>query len=344
MTFILSHTPTDFAEDRSHRPYPTSDESNSEIELVDTANSFQEVVPEVCSLVRSSEQGEITHSPATEPRFSGINTQLDVVPAVATTEQLETLPADILEALGEAKGKLEVLGPKIQEEVSERWGRIMTEGLNKDQKRILLDKLLVPENFTLVKAPKLNPEIGAVLSESARNRDKHLERSQHHLGLGIAGLTNVISTLIGGDLEKLDIIKKLSEVNQVLIDLHFENTVNRRRLITPILDKKFLSIVQDTKRDSFLFGETLGEKIKASKTVEKSGLQIKKSENKEPFASKKYSQLQGNWRGPPRRAQRGGRSERARNRTFYQTSRRTGPPTGRDQTSKAFPRTSTKNQ
>ncbi|KAG6438994.1 hypothetical protein O3G_MSEX000392 [Manduca sexta] len=198
--------------------------------------------------------------------------------------------------------------------------------MNKDQKKGLMEKILVPENFQLVKASKLNPEIAAVLIESTKNRDKRLEKAQNHLGLGIASLTNLIAFLIEKDMDKLEIIKGLSEANQILLDLHFENTLNRRKLITYSLDKKKnLDIVQEVQRDSMLFGENLTEKIKASKSAEKSGLQIKKTN--EASTSSNIKNQQGNRKGPPRQAQCGVKRGGARNRPTYQPARRPTPTT-----------------
>lgn len=241
------------------------------------------------------------------------------------------LSSDFLNILGDSKVKEIPLGPKIPEEVSKRWGRILVDGLNRDQKKELLSTILIPENFQILKAPLLNQEIASVMTESSRNRDKRLERAQNHLGVGIAGLTDLMTSLMEGkNVDKLEMVKKLSEVGQILLDLHYENTVNRRMLIIPTLDKKFLTMTQDVKRDSYLFGEALGEKIKATKAAERSGLQIRNPTNIGPQASgpKKYTN-QGNWRGPPRQqGQRAVRQGGNRPRTSNPLPKRpTQPPT-----------------
>lgn len=280
--------------------------------------------------------GETPHLPGLVSTGSAADTlpttsssqQNTSAPAVMSTDipaPIPCLPDSILEVLGDPKGKQEVFGPKIPEEISKRWGRILCEGLNKDQKKALTEKIQAPENFQLVKEPKLNPEIAAVMTESTRNRDKRLEKAQSQLGMGISALTVLTSSLIERDIDKIEVIKSLSEINQLLLDLHFENTLNRRKLITYTLDKKFLEIVQEVKRDSLLFGENLADKIKASKTAEKSGLQIKKTNAAEASTSKKPTYQQGNWRGPPRHAQRGNRQGGAKSRPAYRSTRRPAP-------------------
>lgn len=91
-------------------------------------------------------------------------------------------------------------------------------------------------------------------------------------------------------------MKKLSDTSQIFLDLHYENTKHRRKLITTSLDKKFSAAISDVKRDEFLFGVDLGVKIKATKTAEKSGLQIKR----QTMSAATTSRQQVNWKGPPR--------------------------------------------
>lgn len=226
------------------------------------------------------------------------------VPIITVSEPLlepppqSDVPDEILEMLGQAKNLEEKLGNKIPIEISERWGKILLDGLAKEQKEALKDKMLIPENFLLVRAPKLNPEISAVLTEPAKNRDKRLEHSQNQLGSGIAGLVNLTKDLIQSEVPKLQVIKQLSEVAQILLNLHYEETINRRKLVLPLLDKSFWQTTQGVKRDTFLFGDKLGETIKTSKDIEKSGQQIKK-----PVALQQRFQrkpMSGNLRFPPR--------------------------------------------
>ncbi|XP_049872028.1 uncharacterized protein LOC126370937 [Pectinophora gossypiella] len=210
------------------------------------------------------------------------------------------VPQEILSVLGVAKISERPLGEKIPSEISERWGNILLDGLTKEHKVTLIEKMLVPENFTLAHAPKLNPDVAAVLSEAAKNRDKRLEKSQNQLGSGLAGLVNLTKDLINTDLEKLETIKRISEIAQVLLDLHHDETNNRRKLIVPLLDKRFWSTIQGVKRDSFLFGERLSESIKNTKDIERSSQQIKKSAPPQQSFQRKNTTFSGNYRAPPR--------------------------------------------
>lgn len=308
-------------------PYPSDYGSTKEPETIDL---YESDIENDLQSVATVAEVQIS-KPSQEIQDTG------VIHTDSTVEDQPTvipLSSDFLNVLGDSKIKEIPSGPKIPEEVSKRWGRILLDGLNKDHKKELLATTLIPENFQLLKAPLLNQEISSVMTESSRNRDKRLERAQNHLGVGIAGLTNLMSSIMqGAEIEKLEMVKKLSEVGQILLDLHYENTLNRKMLITPTLDKKFLTMTSDVKRDSFLFGENLGDKIKATKAAERSGLQIRNPSNIGPQASgpKKYTN-QGNWRGPPRQqGQRAVRQGGNKQRTFNQPPKRAAqaPPSDR---------------
>ncbi|KAL4716492.1 hypothetical protein ACJJTC_015920 [Scirpophaga incertulas] len=261
----------------------------------------------------ASQDGHVAIDAQNQEELAGVNQLASVVTVPVTIpcsvedptpiipdviENVPTVPAEILLALGEAKKSEEGIGKKIPVEISERLGKILIEGLTKEQKEALLTKILIPENFQMARAPKLNAEVAAVLTESAKNRDKRLQKSQNQLGTGIAGLVNLIADLIEGQINNTEVIKRISEVNQILLDMHHEETMNRRRLIIPLLDKSFWNIIHGVKRDEFLFGDNLNENIKVSKIIEKAGQQIKKpitaSTSKKPF------QQQGNLQRPPR--------------------------------------------
>ncbi|XP_063374345.1 uncharacterized protein LOC134662592 [Cydia amplana] len=280
--------------------YPHNPGSEDEVPLIpwsDSEHSIPDTTPKSVVMQPAPIAGPALNSDAP----SNVNEPVSADPDISNkTDTSPTLPPDILEALGDPKGKEEIYGPKIPDEISKRWGRVLVDGLEKDVKHKLPEKHLIPDNFRLAKAPILNPEIISVLNESVRYRDKLLEKEQNQLGLGISELTNLASAVIKENLDKVEILKKLSEASQIFLDLHHDQTTRRRKLITTTLDKKFVNIISDVKRDTYLFGENLGEKIKATKTAETSGLQVKRKDvNAVASTSRKYPN-QGNWRGPPR--------------------------------------------
>lgn len=94
----------------------------------------------------------------------------------APSDARASLPAHSLEALGDQKLETRCLDLKyLQDAISERWGRVLVDGLTKEQKQTMHDKMLIPENFIMVKAPVLNPEIIPALSAYVKTRDRLLE-------------------------------------------------------------------------------------------------------------------------------------------------------------------------
>ncbi|CAG9110161.1 unnamed protein product [Plutella xylostella] len=228
------------------------------------------------------------------------------------------LDPDILLALGEASEDTPQYGEKIHDNLARLWLPILRKGLDKEAKQKLMKQFLIPNNCSLLHAPKLNPELSAFASEATRSKDKRVEAVQQQLGLGITALNKGLSLLLEPDHDKVQAIKYLSDSSRLLCDLHFIETEARKKFVTPGLDRSFLSVIQGVDRDEMLFGSKLPEKIKASKAIEKQGLQIKKvtaaapkatsSTSSQPSTSNYRGRPQGNWNYPSRYpSARGGR-------------------------------------
>ncbi|KAL0820918.1 hypothetical protein ABMA28_005578 [Loxostege sticticalis] len=253
------------------------------------------------------------------------------------------LNPDVLAALGEAVADVPKFGPKIHENLSQLWMPILKKGMDKELKDKLLKQNPAPENCSLLQAPKLNPEILAAVSDSARFRDKRIETVQQQLGAGITALNKGLELLLENDNDRLIAVKHLSDSCRILCDLHFVETEARKKYVTPGLDKSFLTIIQEIDRDDMLFGNKLPEKIKASRAIEKQSLQIKKpapavkSAILAPQPSTSQYRPSGNWRGPPRypSSNRGGRGGQKKTAP---PSRRTAPavPQAKTSTSTQF--------
>ncbi|XP_073941298.1 uncharacterized protein [Choristoneura fumiferana] len=233
------------------------------------------------------------------------------------------LAPEMLQALGDPSDDTPAYGPDIHEKLAQRWLPILKKGMPKDAKEQLLKEYSIPGNCKLLRAPTLNAEISAAVAETVRSRDKKIQAKQEQLGLGISAINRAMNTLLTSD-DKVQAVKILSDGCRILSDLHFVETQVRTKLITPGLDKAFLSVIQDQDRDETLFGEKLSEKIKASKVIEKQGLQIKKSSVQKPATSNSSSsglrpRQQGNWSGPPRfpSSSRGGHTSTYRTMTPY---------------------------
>lgn len=235
--------------------------------------------------------------------------------AIPEPQTEPNLDPEILSALGDTTDETPKFGEKIHTNLAQRWLPILKKGLPKETKDQLFKEYLVPDNCQLLQAPKLNVEIAAAVAESVRIRDKKIESAQQQLGVGVAAINKAMTLLLTND-DKIQAIKYLGDGCRILSDLHYNETKARIKLLTPGLAKPFLNVIQDCERDETLFGNKISDTIKASKVVEKQGLQIKKpniaTNHKSVAASSQPStsraQYQGNWTGPSRfSTSRGGR-------------------------------------
>ncbi|XP_060802363.1 uncharacterized protein LOC132903805 [Amyelois transitella] len=231
-------------------------------------------------------------------------------------QPLSSLDPDILMALGEPAQEEVAYGEDIHPDLAQRWAPLLRKGLvEKEQKDKLLKEYAIPKNCKLFRAPLLNPEINAAVSEFARARDKKIENGQQQLGIGLTAINRAMTVLLTSD-NKIQAIKYLSDACRILSDLHAAESQTRKKSLTQGLEKSFLNLIQDTDRDETLFGADLPDKIKASKAIEKQGSQIKKPDNKlAPGSStSRPTRSQGNSKGPSRSvASRGGRGTSRRN-------------------------------
>lgn len=253
--------------------------------------------------------------PTQEPALDDLEPQLD---------------PEILSALGEATDQGPIWGQEIHSNLSQLWLPLLKKGMTKEAREKILKEYVIPSNCMLLQAPKLNIEISAAVAEMVRIRDKKVETMQQQLGSGITAISRAMTSLLTNDNNKIEAIKTLSDACRILCDLHCSETQARIKMVTPGLTKSFLNIIQDSERDETLFGNTLPDKIKAAKTVEKQGLQIKKTGPATRSSTVCQSQnlparqqLQGNWAGPSRYpTNRGGRGGHRR----YPTSTRRSAP------------------
>lgn len=234
------------------------------------------------------------------------------------------LDPELLAALGESTSDTPEFGDEIHENLATLWLPLLKKGLPKENKEKILKENLVPKNCRLLQAPKLNAEISAAVSDMVRNRDKKLSTQQQQLGAGITAVNKAMTTLLTSD-DKTKTLKCLSDGSRILSDLHYDLTSYRAKLITPCLDKTFLRVLQDTERDETLFGNTLAEKIKASKTIERQGHQIKRTNPAVKPPTTFRFPYSGNSMGPPRYPFPSNRGGRGGPRRPAPTTRRTFP-------------------
>ncbi|XP_063547123.1 uncharacterized protein LOC134754719 [Cydia strobilella] len=263
---------------------------------------------------------------------SDAHVQEDLVPAETNTNDEiavinEDFDHDLLRALGEFEAETVEWGDNIHEDIAKHFQHILLNGLKKEAKEELHKKYLFPKNVPFSKAPTLNPEIAAMLTEASRNRDNRILAKQQQIGKALSGLGKAMTSLLKKEPNIAEAKRTLSDVGKLVADAHFAETETRRSDVIPLVDKSLIDPFKDRKRDSFLFGEKLGDLVKSSRGIKKTGQLIQAA----PTASASSSGL--NWRPPSSRPrpQRGGqlpypgRGGGLRGYSYYQPRRRAPP-------------------
>lgn len=242
-------------------------------------------------LISTAVEPEATASTSTDP---------EPTTSTSTNPEPESIDPELLQALGEFVPESMEWGDDINDNLAKILEPILKSGLKKEVKEELHKKYLLPRNCPLSKPPILNPEIAAVLQDSAKSRDAKLLHKQDQLSRTLSVLGKTITGILTKSLETTTTLKLLSDAIKLIADSHFTETETRRILITPMLEKSFIESFKDRKRDSHLFGDKLSEFIKSSTGIRKTGQLIQ--------AVPAYSQNL-NWKGPsPRQQQRNPRA------------------------------------
>lgn len=167
-----------------------------------------------------------------------------------------------------------------------------------------------------MKAPELNPEIKAAISSQILKRDDRLALKQQQLGTSISVIAEALSLSLaeeeGGNYQ---CIKLLSDAGRLLCDIYHSETLTRKDLVSINLNKDIRETLSDGTTGQYLFGESLEERLKTAKSLEKS---IQELRPVKPKVTKKTVQHL-NSKGPSRQT-RGARGGYQYKRTPYQRS------------------------
>ncbi|KAI8423704.1 hypothetical protein MSG28_012736 [Choristoneura fumiferana] len=189
---------------------------------------------------------------------------------------VQDLEQDILDILGDDPSTGNPYGENLHKDIASRWQNILVNGLNKDN-RITLQKLYLPaENCPYMTAPKLNAEIKAALTEVNNKKDIYSQSRQNQLTSCLAAIGKVLNIALAKNQNiPQDIIKPLSDAGRLLCDYHHKESLSRRYATMNSLSKETKDVLKNTKIDEFLFGSDLAEKLKTSKAISKSGLEMR---------------------------------------------------------------------
>ncbi|XP_063535348.1 uncharacterized protein LOC134745286 [Cydia strobilella] len=217
--------------------------------------------------IEFDDASEITDTTCTSPGYTANGQDKEIKENVTEGD----FDPSLLQELGIVEADPIEFGDDLQVDVAARFQKILLEGLKKEKKEELLKKYPFPKNVPLAKSPSLNPEIGAMLAEACKLRDKRLLTKQDQLGKALSALGKALTGLLKRTPDIPDIIRTLNDAGIMLADSHYVETDTRRSVIMPLIDKSFVETFKDRKRDTFLFGEKLGELVKDSRGIKKTG-------------------------------------------------------------------------
>lgn len=188
----------------------------------------------------------------------------------------------MLSILGYTSTPTKTVTPPIQNEVALSWTNILQRGLEEEDRSAIQHRYLPPENCSLLEAPKLNLEVSSAIREVVARRDKKISDLQNQIGSALSALGQALTSLLKeADQEKnMSLIQNISDASRLLLDFHCKQSKSRRELITIDLKKEVKETLSNVQVDGWLFGDKLGDRIKASKEVERSGWELKSSKPK----------------------------------------------------------------
>lgn len=133
--------------------------------------------------------------------------------ATPTADQnILTLDPDILQLLGEDPTNQRNYGDSLHKDIASRWTHILVNGLSKETQMELMKCYLPPENCPSMKAPKLNLEIKAALSDVNIKKDLYSQSKQNQLASSLAAKGRALNwALLSNNTVPQDIIKSLSD-------------------------------------------------------------------------------------------------------------------------------------
>lgn len=140
----------------------------------------------------------------------------------------------------------------------------------------------------------------AAISELALKRDKAIEAKQKLLSSAITSLGESISLVLSAESKNPELLRLLMDTGRILCDVQYGDSSTRRAFILSALKKDMKEQIQSTKVDELLFGQNLSETLKAAKTVNKSGADLRPQAAPKPAANRPMTSTanQKNWKGP----------------------------------------------
>nr|CAI5863572.1 unnamed protein product [Callosobruchus analis] len=198
------------------------------------------------------------------------------------------IPIDIL---GTNPLESAAVGPEIHAEIASRWTTFCRTGLDKDDRKSLIEKYPSPSNVESLSPPILNAEISACLTENLLKQDKFLSTLQKQIAAAMSAIALPMNVFFSNPSEEMNAhLQHLANGSKLLADVMHSLSRHRRYGLSNTMNNNIRKVVMDRPIEGFLFGEDLSNQIKTAQELKKSS---KKGggEQKEPEAKEKLEEV-----------------------------------------------------
>lgn len=209
----------------------------------------------------------------------------------------DSLPDDLLQALGTEGEENAEVGEAIRPELALRWTRIIQTGLGKESREAITKKYPMPINFPRAVAPSMNAEISASLSDPTLKRDKRISYRQNLTGKLMTCLGKSLSKVLMGNINSKVLVEEINDAAKLAAEIYYQDSSSRRFFALAGVNKVVQDAVRTAIPDDTLFGTDCAEKIRAAQAIQRAGSMIKTTEKKAFKSGTQKKQV--NWRGPP---------------------------------------------
>ncbi|VEN48392.1 unnamed protein product, partial [Callosobruchus maculatus] len=196
-----------------------------------------------------------------------------------------------IEILGTNPLASAAVGPEIHAEIASRWTTFCRTGLDKDDRKSLMEKYPSPSNVEGLSPPMLNAEISVCLTENLLKQDKFLSTLQRQIAAAMSAIALPMNVFFSNPSDETNAhLQHLANGSKLLADVMHSLSRHRRYGLSNTMNNNIRKVVMDRPIEGFLFGDDLPNQIKTAQELKKSS---KKGggEQKEPEVEEKLEEV-----------------------------------------------------
>lgn len=193
-------------------------------------------------------------------------------------------------------------GPRVLSSVADALKQTLDEDISKDKLDKIKTRVKTPENCSFVCVPKVNPELWGLLNTNVKTADIKAQSNQQLISKAISCFTQITDAILAS---KSGMTKEIYQSSIglckdgiiLLSAAQREANFKRMQLIKPSLNQQYAGIcnVKPQGASKYLFGDSISEKLKESKSMSGIMKQVASSSRFQP-----YRQRPLNFRGQSR--------------------------------------------